>query len=195
MSGYTFYNNPILGGGPPVVTVTSWYRIVFSIAGIADTAEYGVGLGVVTAVAFQNYWEWLSYNEGLAAFDVTVYQHDNFGMYLNKKGEPLSMAKLSLNNNTRFEIPSFFTNVCIPYEVHTKTPAEGIHLYSFALRPEDVNPTGYSSFIKQSTNQKLTLKVVDELADGTTKYTLHSYVISYSILQFTPSIQYLTILS
>lgn len=102
-------------------------------------------------------------------------------------------TKLALNNTIRFEIPAFFTNVCIPFECHTRAPQEGVHVYSFALRPEEVCPTGYSSFIKLSTQQKLTVKVVDDLVDGVTRYTINVYVISYNILQFSPSVQFVTV--
>ena len=62
------------------------------------------------------------YNEGLDDFDVTIYQHDNYGLYLNKRGETIDYSILSVNSNNRYTLPGFTTNVVIPFECHTSMP-------------------------------------------------------------------------
>ena len=60
---------------------------------------------------------------------------------------PLEQAKIILNGHDRFSsrVGKYFHNV-VPYERHTTTPAKFIYNYSFALRPEDHQPSGTCNF-------------------------------------------------
>ena len=162
--------------------------MVFGIAGLLLTVGTGAVNVVDKQVIFSTDLASNVYNEGLADFDVKVYQYDNYGMYLDKSGEPVVSTKLSLNNTIRFDLPSQFTNVITPWETHTNTPHVGIHTYPFALKPECICPTGYSNFIKLSVSQKLQLTINPEIADGTTNFNVGCYVISYSIILYNPAI-------
>ena len=56
-------------------------------------------------------------------------------------------AKIQLNGQDRFAArESDYFNYVQPYQHHTRTPAPGINVYSFALRPEEHQPSGTCNF-------------------------------------------------
>ena len=56
-------------------------------------------------------------------------------------------GKLVLNGNDRFTIrEGFYFNVVQPYQHHTGSPAPGINVYSFSIKPEDYQPSGTCNF-------------------------------------------------
>jgi hypothetical protein len=50
-----------------------------------------------------------------------------------------------------------------PYQAHTRNPDEGINVYSFALRPEEHQPSGTCNFSRID-NAKLQLTTRDAMA-------------------------------
>lgn len=81
--------------------------------------------------------------------DVCVYQFNNYGLYITGKGNPLQYAQLEYNGQDRVEKRNgnFFGNLQ-PYMHHSNTPVDGINLYSFAIEPEKLQPTGSSNLSK-----------------------------------------------
>ena len=62
-------------------------------------------------------------------------------------GNPVAVAKIQLNGQDRFtEREGSYFNFVQPYQHHTETPATGINVYSFALKPEDLQPSGSCNF-------------------------------------------------
>jgi hypothetical protein len=58
-------------------------------------------------------------------------------------GNPTAVAKIQLNGQDRFsEREGSYFNFVQPYQHHTATPSTGINVYSFALKPEDLQPSG-----------------------------------------------------
>jgi hypothetical protein len=58
-------------------------------------------------------------------------------------GNPTAVAKIQLNGQDRFsEREGSYFNYVQPYQHHTSTPSTGINVYSFALKPEDLQPSG-----------------------------------------------------
>ena len=56
---------------------------------------------------------------------------------------PVSTAKLQLNGHDRFsQRKGRYFNEVQPYQCHTNVPATGINVYSFALKPEEQQPSG-----------------------------------------------------
>jgi hypothetical protein len=56
---------------------------------------------------------------------------------------PVTKAKLQLNGHDRFaERDGRYFNLVQPYQHHTNIPAKGINVYSFALLPEEHQPSG-----------------------------------------------------
>ena len=63
-------------------------------------------------------------------------------------GNPVDMAKLQLNGHDRFStrLGDYF-NLVQPFQHHTNIPlSPGINVYSFALRPEEHQPSGSANF-------------------------------------------------
>jgi len=60
---------------------------------------------------------------------------------------PMHQAKLILNGTDRF-VPQFgkYFNQYQPYVYHTGSPYPGIYVYSFAIKPEELQPSGTCNF-------------------------------------------------
>jgi hypothetical protein len=60
---------------------------------------------------------------------------------------PLHLFKVILNGQDRFkeQLGNYFNQVQ-PFYHHTGTPYPGIYVYSFALQPEEHQPTGTCNF-------------------------------------------------
>ena len=70
------------------------------------------------------------------------------GCYLGEVMDgPMSVFKLQLNGADRFtQQPGKYFNQLQPYHHHTGNPVPGIYCYSFALKPENHQPTGTCNF-------------------------------------------------
>jgi len=75
--------------------------------------------------------------------DVCVVQHNNYGLLLDGRGNPIQGGNIQLNGHNRFfwQRGSYF-NYYQTVNHHTHTPADGINVYSFALHPEKHQPSG-----------------------------------------------------
>lgn len=81
--------------------------------------------------------------------DICVYQFSNYGLFITGRWNPLGYALLEYNGQNRFEKRNgrFFGDLQ-PWMHHSNTPKDGINLYSFALEPEKLQPTGTSNLSK-----------------------------------------------
>jgi hypothetical protein len=60
---------------------------------------------------------------------------------------PVVSAKLLLNGDDRTaNRPSAYYRLIQPYQHHARTPRKNVYVYSFALNPEDVQPSGSCNF-------------------------------------------------
>jgi len=85
----------------------------------------------------------VSSSDGHASKDIILRQRDNYGVYLNKSGNPVARVLLQLNGHDRFsERDGNYFNYVQPYQHHSNTPADGCNMYSFALNPEEHQPSG-----------------------------------------------------
>jgi hypothetical protein len=93
--------------------------------------------------------------------------------------DTLSTAKLQLNGQDRFSVrnASYF-NLVQPYQHHTKVPATGIYVYSFALNPEQHQPSGT---VNMSRIDNATLLL--DLTTGTSSVQLRVYAVNYNVLR------------
>jgi hypothetical protein len=91
---------------------------------------------------------------------------------------PLSSFKLILNGQDRFkEQTGKYFNQIQPYFHHTGTPYPGIYSYSFALQPEEHQPTGTCNFSRIDNAQ-----VSVALKAGTAK-TQKLFAVNYNVLR------------
>lgn len=64
----------------------------------------------------------------------------------------LADAKLLLNGHERFTVrPQTYFRLVQPYQHHTRIPDKHIYLYSFAIRPEEHQPSGSCNFSRIDT--------------------------------------------
>lgn len=129
---------------------------------------------------------------GAMMSDICVYQFTNYGLFITGKGNPLANAMLEYNGQNRVEKRNgrFFGDLQ-PYMHHNNTPKDGINLYSFAIEPEKLQPTGTSNLSKIE-NIFLTMWYEDTSnPDGLLPYfnifnldnRLFIYAFSYNILR------------
>ena len=88
---------------------------------------------------------WVTQNP--SAVDCTSAFNCPFNYRDNKCNNPTAVAKLQLNGQDRFqEREGSYFNYVQPFQHHTGSPSEGINVYSFALKPEDLQPSGSCNF-------------------------------------------------
>lgn len=100
--------------------------------------------------------------------DVHVIQPSNYGVTLDGRGNIVADGLLVLNGHDRFQRRegSYF-NYVQPWQHHSRTPADGINVYSFALHPEQHQPTGTAN-MSRIDNTKLNYKTVDPIRNNKT---------------------------
>jgi len=92
---------------------------------------------------------------------------------------PFDNMQLRFNGNDRFEyIPSTYFYLYQPYRHHSCGTSQYIHVYSFALNPEGVQPSGTSNFSKLD-NVSLNLVCNPSIQDG----YINIYALNYNILR------------
>jgi hypothetical protein len=93
--------------------------------------------------------------------------------------DPLADAKLQLNGQDRFSVrDATYFNVVQPYQHHTRCPATGIYVYSFALNPEQHQPSGT---VNMSRIDNATLLL--DLTTATAPIQLRVYAVNYNVLR------------
>ena len=113
---------------------------------------------------------------------------------------PTAVAKIQLNGHDRFDarLGSYF-NFVQPYQHHTRSPSVGINVYSFALKPEEHQPSGTCNFsridnaVLNLTLSPNTLKVVaggssvvngvTVAAGGALTAQVRIYAVNYNVLR------------
>ena len=92
---------------------------------------------------------------------------------------PLSTFKLILNGQDRFkEQAGKYFNQVQPYNHHSGCPYPGIYSYSFALKPEEHQPTGTCNFSRIDNAQ---VQVVANTLNNAT--SLHMFATNYNVLR------------
>lgn len=96
---------------------------------------------------------------------------------------PVVTAKLQLNGQDRFsEREGSYFSVVQPKEAHTRSPDEGINVYSFALRPEETQPSGSCNFSRIDT-ATLQLVLSNATVQGTNTAKVRVYARNYNVLR------------
>jgi len=96
---------------------------------------------------------------------------------------PVVTAKLQLNGQDRFsEREGTYFSWVQPYQAHTRNPDEGINVYSFALRPEEHQPSGTCNFSRID-NATLQLVLSNATVQGTNTAKVRVYATNYNVLR------------
>ena len=111
-------------------------------------------------------------------------------------GNPVATAKIQLNGHDRFaEREGDYFNYVQPYQHHTASPTVGINVYSFAIRPEEHQPSGSCNFSRID-NGVLNMTLApgtfetsivdlndDEVSGNATAATVRVYAVNYNVLR------------
>lgn len=96
---------------------------------------------------------------------------------------PVVTAKLQLNGQDRFsEREGTYFDLVQPYQHHTRNPDTGINVYSFALRPEEHQPSGSCNFSRID-NATLQLVLSNSTVEGTKTAKVRVYATNYNVLR------------
>jgi hypothetical protein len=96
---------------------------------------------------------------------------------------PVVTAKLQLNGQDRFsEREGSYFDLVQPFFSHTRTPDTGINVYSFALRPEEHQPSGTCNFSRID-NATLQLVLSNATVEGTSTAKVRVYATNYNVLR------------
>jgi hypothetical protein len=128
----------------------------------------------------------------LAKYGYKVYDHFNYGNNIDRTDNPVVAAKLQLNGSDRFqERDGAYFNYVQPWQHFSNTPADGINVYSFALKPEDHQPSGTCNFsridnatlqIRCGENNNAASPVYKETHLGVNS-VLKIYAVNYNVLR------------
>jgi len=93
---------------------------------------------------------------------------------------PMVSAKIQLNGHDRFsQRTAEYFRLVQPYQHHTNVPNRAIYCYSFALKPEEHQPSGTCNFSRID-NATLSLNCADGVAAGS---VLKVYAVNYNVLR------------
>jgi hypothetical protein len=103
----------------------------------------------------------------------------------NGTKNPIATAKLVLNGNDRFaQRNGSYFNLIQPFQHHENIPSNaGINVYSFALKPEEHQPSGTLNMSRIDT-AVLNLSMNSYTGVGSTSgHNLSVYAINYNVLR------------
>ena len=128
---------------------------------------------------------WVNYSTGVNGYSPTsneLYKKTNAITSTN----PIESAKLVLNGNDRFSSrPGSYFNLIQPYQHHENIPSNpGINVYSFALKPEEHQPSGTLNMSRIDTAVlNLELDAAFATAAATSAKNLNVYAVNYNVLR------------
>jgi hypothetical protein len=131
----------------------------------------------------------------LSTFSIVNYH--NYGNFLDGTDNPVVSGKIQLNGHDRFQDrDGMYFNYVQPYQHFSNTPSDGINVYSFALKPEEHQPSGTCNFSRiDNTTLQVQLGKYNSTADAGTYSSmflgsnsaslLNIYTTNYNILRVT----------
>ena len=139
----------------------------------------------LTKETSQNMEDWFNFTHSPSGrVDYNNYSavKSTIGQSQTNKKNPIAQAKLVLNGNDRFSVrDGMYFNVVQPYQHHENIPHNtGINVYSFALKPEEHQPSGTLN-MSRIDSASLDLTAVSGLTMS--DYNLNVYAINYNVLR------------
>lgn len=126
-------------------------------------------------------------------FSMSVVSPFNYGNFVDGTDNPVVNGKLQLNGHDRFQArDGAYFNYVQPWQHFSNTPADGVNVYSFALKAEDHQPTGTCNF---SRIDNATLQVdlgkynaadsnyVSTFVGSNSSSILNIYTVNYNVLR------------
>lgn len=118
---------------------------------------------------------------------IYINQFSNYGLYITNKTNPIDYSCFETDSNKYLisKNKGSFFNILQPYLNHSSTPSDGINLYSFALFPENHQPSGTCN-MSRIENKYLTIwikKILNDININDDNYKLYVYAVSNNILR------------
>ena len=122
--------------------------------------------------------------QGSAVSDAGTFVLAETALDMHCWGEnPVVTAKLQLNGQDRFsEREGTYFDLVQPYQHHTRAPDSGINVYSFALRPEEHQPSGTCN-MSRIDNATLQLVLSNATVESTNTAKVRVFASSYNVLR------------
>jgi len=109
---------------------------------------------------------------------------NNYTYSSSGEGISITSAHVELNGiNIIEDMPGEFFNYLIPYKVHTSSPTDGIYVYTFALKPEEHQPSG-SCNLSRIKKANLIVVIKNSMFTSGDTVNFRTYARSYNILRF-----------
>jgi hypothetical protein len=130
---------------------------------------------------------WFNYTTAQNVINITTNAPYNKNLLHNTavgSTNPITTAKLILNGNDRFSVRngSYF-NLVQPFQHHENIPTNaGINVYSFALKPEEHQPSGTLNMSRIDT-ATLSLDLNSTLTEAGMSSTVNVYAVNYNVLR------------
>jgi len=155
-------------------TVNQWYNYTIKANKTIPGAEDVIGTGGVTIGE--------TATDASLASSTDLVKNYVFGVepgFVSGALNPFSKCLLQLNGNDRFaERDGTYFNYVQPYQHHTNIPAnKGINVYSFALKPEEHQPSGTLNMSRIDT------AVLAVTNDASSAGNIHVYATNYNVLR------------
>jgi len=85
-------------------------------------------------------------------YDLIVWQHDNHGLLIDGRINPCTSVELQLNGQYRqTRRAGFWYDTVVPWMCFNRTPRDGLNVFSFALNPQEHQPSGTCNFSRIDT--------------------------------------------
>jgi hypothetical protein len=181
-------------GANGFINNTGSYPGLFDMPGAADatlsTGNYAGGIHSATATTTNSLYDTPFYAQdngpqtGSTVSDAGTFVLSETALNMHCWGEnPCVTAKLQLNGQDRFsEREGSYFDVVQPFQHHTRNPDTGINVYSFALRPEEHQPSGTCNFSRID-NAVLQLILSNAAISGTNTAKVRVYAVNYNVLR------------
>lgn len=118
---------------------------------------------------------------GLAKYDLKLINYNNYGLYLDKKINPILKFKFMLDNNDKIEyFDNNYFNYLQPYLYNYNIPSDGLNMYSLSLYPKNYQPSGAIN-MSGVNNIELLYNLNNEINSKNTG-VLHVYMLKYNIV-------------
>ena len=203
------YNEPQFGGknvpvNPALAGNNASLQAALASVGLGSvnelTGNYAAGLGGGSAtsgglygsnsggIGFiqpqQQYTPHANHNSNSSVSDAGTFVMSETSLDMHCWGQnPVVVAKLQLNGQDRFsEREGSYFSWVQPFQCHTRNPDEGINVYSFALRPEEHQPSGTCNFSRID-NATLQLVLSNATVEGTKTAKVRVYATNYNVLR------------
>ena len=96
---------------------------------------------------------------------------------------PVALAKIQLNGHDRFtQRDGRYFNLVQPYQHHTNVPSMGINVYSFALLPEEHQPSGTCN-MSRIDNATLLLTLTPKSVAYNKNVNIKVFAVNYNVLR------------